>query len=223
MTKTALLLGASGLVGGHCLNDLLKDDYYSQVEVIVRRPLNINHPKLIQHKMDFDQLEANIESLQADDVFCCLGTTIKKAGTKEAFHKVDYGYPVEIARLCLEQRAKQFLLVSALGANPGSSIFYNRVKGEVEQAIADLGFQSFTIFRPSLLLGKRDETRILEELGQKAFALFSAVMIGPVRKYRAVEGKAVAFAMVQVAKEKHQGKRIIESKEIQKIYEKHQN
>lgn len=217
--NTALLLGGSGLIGRHCLDYLLKDEHYTQVEVLVRRPLSIEHPKLIQHLVSFDQLKDTLTKVQANDVYCCLGSTIKKAGSKTAFHQVDFTYPLEIAKLSLTNGAEQFLLISALGANPSSSIFYNRVKGEVEEAIAQCNFQGFHIFRPSLLLGKRQERRPSEEFGQKIFQWFSFIFKGILRKYKPVEGKAVAFAMVQIAKEQRQGKQIFESPQIQSIYD----
>ena len=217
--KTALLLGGSGLTGGHCLDYLLNDAHYKQVTALVRRPLPVEHPQLIQHQVDFNQLDGCLADIKFNDVFCCLGTTIKKAGSQKAFYEVDFTYPAEIAKLSLANGAEQFMLISALGANPGSSIFYNRVKGEVEEAIARLGFKGFYIFRPSLLLGKRQERRPAEKLGEKFFRLFSFVFKGGLQKYKPIESRAVAFAMVAVAKEYPLGKRIIESRRIQSIYD----
>jgi uncharacterized protein YbjT (DUF2867 family) len=217
--KTALLLGGSGLTGGHCLDYLLNDAHYKQVIAVVRRPLPVEHPKLIQHQVDFNQLDGCLADIKYNDVFCCLGTTIKKAGSQKAFYKVDFTYPTEIAKLSHACGAEQFMLISALGANPGSSVFYNRVKGEVEEAIARYGFKGFYIFRPSLLLGKRQEKRPAEQLGEKFFRLFSFVFKGGLQKYSPIESRAVAFAMVAVAKEYPLGKRIIESRQIQSIYD----
>ncbi|MBT6503415.1 MAG: oxidoreductase [Deltaproteobacteria bacterium] len=218
--KRALLVGGSGLVGGHCLDYLLNDSYYCQVEVWVRQPLSVEHPKLIQHQVDFEQLEDHHPEIQAHDVYCCLGTTIRKAGSQEAFSKVDYTYPVEIAKLSFDQGADQFLIVSALGADPDSSIFYNRVKGELEEAITQIGFQGLHIFRPSLLLGERLERRLTEEIGQKIFQWLSFGFKGVLKKYKAIEGRAVAAAMVEIAKGKGRGKQILESHQIQSIYDK---
>ena len=218
--KTALVLGGSGLIGSHCLHYLLNDEYYDQVEILVRRPLAIEHPKLIQHEINFDDLKNVLSKIKANDVYCCLGTTIKKAKSKTAFRTVDYTYPVEIAKLCRANGADQFLLVTALGANPKSSIFYNCVKGEVEESISKLDFKGVYIFRPSLLLGKRQESRPSEELTQKLFQWFSFGFKGPIKKYKPVEAKAVAFAMIQNAKTQHLGQQIIESSQIQAIYDK---
>ena len=218
--KIALLVGASGLVGSHCLHYLLNDEYYSHVEILVRQRLPIEHPKLIQHQINFDDLKNILTKIKADDVYCCLGTTIKKAGSQVAFCEVDFTYPLEIANLCLANGTDHFLLVTALGANPNSSIFYNRVKGEVEESISKLNFKSTYIFRPSLLLGERHNRRISEEIGQKISQWFSFGFIGPLKKYKPIEAKAVAFTMVQSAKSQHQGIQIIESRKIQVIYTK---
>lgn len=221
--KIALLLGGSGLVGGHCLDYLLNDSYYTQVKVLVRRPLSVKHSKLIQHQVSFDKVKDHLDEIKANDVYCCLGTTIKKAGSQKAFRKVDYNYPKEIAVLSFANGAEQFLLISALGANPNSLVFYNRVKGEVEQAIARCGFQGFYIFRPSLLLGERQERRLSEEFMQKIFKWLSFGFMGVLKKYKPIEGKAVAFAMVKMAKERRRGKQIFESNDIQSIYDQRRN
>ena len=221
--KTAILLGASGLTGGHCLDYLLDDEHYNQVTALVRRPLPIEHPKLIQHQVDFNKLDDSLDGIQADDVFCCLGTTIKKAGSQKAFYEVDYAYPTEIAKLSLASGAEQFLLISAIGANPKSSAFFNRVKGEVEEEIARYGFKGFYVFRPSLLLGKRQERRPAEEFAEKFSRWFSFVFIGAWKQYKPVASKAVAYAMVKVAKKQPHGKQIIESSLIQSLYDQRQD
>lgn len=138
--RTALLLGATGLVGEHCLQILLDDTAYERVRVLTRRPISIQNSKLTQHVIDFDRLAQNEQLLQADDIYCCLGTTIKKARTKENFKKVDHDYPLEAAKLSLKYGAKQFLLVSSTGANERSSFFYARIKGELEQALERFRF-----------------------------------------------------------------------------------
>ena len=218
--KTALLFGGSGLTGGHCLDYLLHDTHYTQVQALVRHPLPIEHPKLVQHQVDFNQLNDGLAGIQANDVFCCLGTTINKAGSQTAFYEVDFTYPTEIAKLSIANGAEQFMLISALGANPGSAVFYNRVKGEVEEAIARYGFKGFYIFRPSLLLGKRQESRPAEKFGEIFFRWFSFVFKGPLQKHRPIESRAVAYAMDAVAKEQPLGKQIIESRRIQSIYDR---
>jgi len=219
-TKSALLIGASGLVGKHCLGFLLDDPSYSHVSVLVRRPLYRTHEKLIQHVVDFDELESLGKCLPVDDVYCCLGSTIKKAGSQEAFRKVDFDYPVKIAALAQHCGANQFLVVSSLGADAHSRIFYNRVKGEMEEAIRKISFSAFQIFRPSLLLGERTEHRAGEKAGALAMTALKSVMRGPLRKYRAIQASDVAKSMVSVAQMDLSGVIIYESHRIQEIADK---
>jgi len=216
-TKSALLIGASGLVGGHCLQFLLEESSYTRVVALVRRPLSITHDKLAQYIVDFSELETLGECLTADDVYCCLGTTIKKAGTKEAFRKVDFDYPIKLAALAQHLGANQFLIVTSLGADPHSRIFYNRVKGEVEEAIRKISFITINIFHPSLLLGERTEHRIGEKAGAFIMSGLKYVLVGPLRKYRAIQARDVAKAMVQVAQKNLKGVNIFDSKQIQEI------
>jgi uncharacterized protein YbjT (DUF2867 family) len=218
--KSALLIGASGLVGGHCLRYLLDEPAYARVTIIVRTPISIAHDKLVQHVIDFDELGTLGEAFYADDVYCCLGTTINKAKTQEAFRRVDFDYPVKIAALTQHCGADQFLLVSSLGADPHSRIFYNRVKGEVEEAIRKMSFTSFQIFRPSLLLGERKEHRTVEKAGAFIFSGLKYIMGGPLKKYRAIQASDVAKAMVRAAQINLQGRNIFESHEIQEIADK---
>ncbi|HKP74220.1 MAG TPA: oxidoreductase, partial [Longimicrobiaceae bacterium] len=150
-------------------------------------------------------------------VFCCLGTTIAKAGSQEAFYRVDHDYPVAAAKLASERGAKRFLIVTALGGNPASRVFYNRVKGEVERDVAAFPFEGVGILRPSLILGPRDERRPAEAWAQKLAPLASPLLWGPLRKYRAIPATAVAAAMVRLAKEGFRGVRVLESDEIARV------
>jgi uncharacterized protein YbjT (DUF2867 family) len=155
--------------------------------------------------------------MRVSEVFCCLGTTIKKAGSQAAFRKVDFEYPVEIAKLAAQNNAEQFLLVTALGANPESAIFYSRVKGEVEIAVQRLPYRAIHIFRPSLLLGNRAETRLNEKIGAVAMKTFSFLMFGALQKYRPIAASAVAAAMIKAAKRGQPGVHIHESDKIQAL------
>ena len=213
--KSALLLGASGLVGSFCLRRLLSDPAYETVTVWVRKALPVNDAKLVQQVVDFERL-ADAPAISAEDVFCCLGSTIKKAGSKDAFYKVDCTYPYEIAKACANAEVKRFLLVSALGANPGSRVFYNRVKGEVEQKISGVGIPGVYILRPSLLLGPRATSRTGERIASVFSRVLRPLMIGPFRKYRAVQAESVAAAMVRSANGATPPG-IIESDQIQKL------
>ena len=219
-SKSALLVGASGLVGGHCLRFLLEEPSYTRVVVLVRGPLQVMHDKLVQHVVNFDELESLGKCLPVDDVYCCLGTTIRKAGTQEAFRKVDFDYPVKIAALAQHCGASQFLLISSLGSNSHSRIFYNRVKGEVEEAIRKIAFTAFHVFRPSLLLGERREHRAGEQASAIVMVALKPVMIGHLKKYRAIQASDVAQAMVRVAQMDLRGVNIFESQRIQEIADK---
>lgn len=215
--RTALILGATGLVGGHCLKLLLEDAAYGKVIAPGRRKMPMEHAKLEQHVIDFDRLDEAADLFKATDVFCCLGTTIKKAGSQAAFYKIDFTYVYESAKLAQENGAQQFLLVSALGADTGSRIFYNRVKGEVEAAVSSLPFRGVQIFRPSLLLGQRDEFRRGEQIAERAAKIFSFIFVGPLKKYRPIHARYVARAMVRIAREQPSGVNIFESEAIRAL------
>jgi uncharacterized protein YbjT (DUF2867 family) len=217
--RTALLVGASGLVGGHLLTTLLADDEYSSVTALVRKPIEISHTKLTQETVDFTRLSDYVSHIQAQDVFCALGTTIRVAGSQEAFRKVDFEYPLRTAEVALLRGAEQFLLVSSLGADATSSVFYSRTKGEVEQAIETLGYRSFVAFRPSLLLGERSESRFGESIGAVLANVIGFAMIGPLAKYKAIEASTVAWTMVNEAKKRTVGRRVVESDAIQVAFD----
>lgn len=212
--RTALIVGATGLIGKNCLYQLLETKEYTRIIALVRKPLAIKHHQLEQVIVDFDKLDSYKDQMIADDVFCCLGTTIGVAGSQENFRKVDFDYPVKVAEICIHQGATQFLLVSAMGADAKSSIFYSRVKGDVEQAITNLNYKSFQIFRPSLLMGNRKEVRIGEIIGKVVMKGLGFLFIGPLKKYKAIEGETVAKAMVKAAIGENTGKRIFQSDEI---------
>lgn len=216
--KTAVLIGATGLVGGHCLNLLLASPAYDRVIAVTRRPLKVRHPKLEVIEASFDRLGDELAGLRADDAFCCLGTTIRKAGTKAEFHKVDYGYAFEFAHRMQANGTRHFLLVSALGANPGSSLFYNRVKGMLEMDVRALGFPCFSIFQPSFLVGERAETRKGEAIGIRLTSLIAPLLRGPLSASHPVAGADVAAAMVAVAQQEGAaGTRIYRYRDIQAL------
>lgn len=202
MKKTALIAGASGLVGRHCLDLLLAaDDRYAQVISIGRRTLPLQHPRLQQRVVDFDDLERERLHLIADDVYCCLGTTIRQAGSEAAFYKVDYTYVVKLAALLASNFASQLLVVSALGADARSRIFYNRVKGEMEEAVKQTPFRAIHIFRPSLLLGERPQPRLGERVAAVFMKVIQPLLLGPLRVYRPMTAQAVAQAMLDAARQ----------------------
>lgn len=210
--RTALIAGASGLIGKHLLELLLQDNYYTSIKAITRSPLPISHPKLQNLVLDFDRLKDHTQDLKADDIFCCLGTTMKQARTKQAFQKVDFDYPLEIATVTKDQQASQYLLVSALGADENSSIYYNQVKGKVESAIELVGFDTLHIFRPSLLLGDRNDSRSGEDAAKIVYKIFGFLIP---KKYKAIDAGRVARAMLIYAKQLKKGKFIHESASLQ--------
>ena len=201
-TRKALIAGATGLVGGFCLQSLLDNDHYSEVITLVRKPLLKTHRKLKTIVTTFDNLGPELSNNQVDDVYCCLGTTIKKAGSQEAFKKVDHTLVVTVAGLMKKHGAEQFLVISAMGANKDSKVFYNRVKGEMEDALQELGYPCLRIIRPSLLLGLREEFRLGEKIAVMLTPLLKPFLLGSLKKYRPVEAEKVAQFMVKVAREK---------------------
>lgn len=215
--KTALIAGATGLIGKELLQFLLNSNEYDKVIAIVRRPVELDHTKLDERVVDFDQLEQSKEIFAVDDVFCCLGTTIKKAKTKEAMWKIDVDYPVEIARLASSQGARKFLLVSSMNADSNSPIFYSKMKGKLEEEIKQIPFETTAIFRPSLLLGNREEFRLGERAAAAIFTKVPFLFAGPLKKFKAIEGRTVASAMYRVAQKNIQGVTVYPSEQIHEI------
>lgn len=215
--KKALIIGATGLIGNELVKLVAQSDYYERIYLLVRRKTGFKYEKVTEILTDFDTLEESLKSLQATDVYNCLGTTMKKAGSKEEFYKVDFSYPMEIAKIMKTKGCRTFLNVSALGANKGSIIFYNRVKGELETALNEIGFETLVIFRPSLLLGDRNEKRAGEDIAKKTYKVLDKIFIGPLKKYSGIEGRTVAQAMFEMAKRKPDGLTILESDKIKEV------
>lgn len=203
------LAGATGLVGHEVLKLLLEDSAVARVVAPVRRSLGITHPKLEERVIDFDQLEQALTG-PCHVAICCLGTTIKQAGSQAQFRRVDHDYVLAFARAAQAASVRHFLVVTALGANPASRVFYNRVKGEVEQNLSALNLPALTIARPSLLIGERREFR----LGERLAAPFSKFLPA---KVRGIEAKVVARALVKLALAPARGKRVVPSDELQQI------
>ena len=197
---TALIAGATGAVGSALLDQLLQEGRFGVIKVLTRRPLGARDSR-VQELLFAGENPAKLgAALKADAVFCCLGTTIEAAGSKAAFERVDYHLVLELARACKQQGAQQFLVVSALGSSARSLAFYSRVKARMEESVRELGFASTSILRPSLLIAKRPERRLAEEIGQKLAPLLNPLLRGDLTKYRAVRAEDVAAAMVQLAK-----------------------
>lgn len=190
-----MVLGATGLTGNLVLEQLLAKPEVTSVVVPVRRLLTLVDPKLQQQVINFDDLAAHGQLFEVDVLVCCLGTTIRKAGSRKAFRKVDHDYALTAARLARDSGARALLLMSAVGASASSGVFYNRVKGELEDGVRALNFPYLSIYQPSLLLGERQERRTAESLGMAVMPLVNRVLIGPFRKYRAIAASRVAAAM----------------------------
>lgn len=217
--KTALVIGATGLVGEETLKQLLQSAQYDKVIALTRRPLDITGPKLENQVVDFENPE-QFGSIKADDVYCAMGTTIGKAGSQAAFKRVDFEIPLQVAETALKNGAAKFILVSSTGADAKSAIFYSRTKGELEQALMKLKYKALLIFRPSILLGNRKERRTGEEIGRFVAEKLPFLFSGPLRKYKGTPVNLLANAMIKAALEDSNGTRIIENEEIFEIAEK---
>jgi len=214
-TRTAVLLGATGLVGGFCFEELKRSSAYNKITVITRRPLNLApHPAVIEKiQPDLSQLSP-VDFQGADDVFCALGTTIKQAGSQAAFRAVDYELPMIAAGAAKSAGAEQFMLVSSVGADAKSGNFYLRTKGELERDLAGVGLQAVHAFRPGLLLGTRNEFRTGEAIAQKLAPVLNVLFIGRLRQYRSIPAETVGRAMVGAAFQQQAGTHIYTYDEI---------
>lgn len=214
--KTAIVLGATGLIGSQLLKLLMNDDQFSKIIIPTRRSVGIQHPKVEELIIDFNQSDTYQSSIKGDVFFSCLGTTIKKAGSKAAMHKVDYTYQYEMAKSAFENNVQTHVLVSSSNAKANSYIFYSRLKGELEEAVSKLGFSRLLIFRPSVLMGERPEKRFGEEFGAK-FINGLGVILPFLRKYRGIQGAEVAQAMLNAYHQTSEKK--VEIYELDKIFE----
>jgi len=196
--KTALLFGSSGLVGGHLLNQLIKDTNYSKIKLFVRSVLEISDPKVEIIKTNFNSLENYKEDIKGDDCFFCIGTTKKNSPDKDDYRKVELDIPKEIAQIAKSNLVNSFIFVSALYANPKSLGNYVKFKGLVEEELKELNFPKLVIMRPSFLMGDRKEKRVGEKIGIFVFKLLSPLLLGPLRKMRPIHSETVARAMIIV-------------------------
>ena len=196
--RSALVVGATGLVGSTLVKLLCESEEYAAVNVISRRPLDYFHQKLVVTLREFDQIaESDIEF--AHEVFCCLGTTIKKAGTREAFEKVDFEYPMTIAAIAKNKGIGHFIVISAMGADEKAFAYYSRVKGKLETGLIKMDFPQLSIVRPSLITGNRNEFRLGEMLGAKALSVINPLLVGPLKKVRSIPAEHIALAMKEMA------------------------
>jgi uncharacterized protein YbjT (DUF2867 family) len=214
--RKAVVVGATGLIGSQLVKQLIENSCYSEIRILGRRNIDIQHEKIRFYQVDMDQLQKHASLFEVEDVFCCLGSTIKKAGSQENFKKVDL-YMVIAAAKATEQYAQQFIMVSSLGAKADSWNFYLKTKGEAEKSVLAMNIPSIYILRPSILFGDRKEKRGGEKMGIYFMKFFSPVMIGPLKKFRGNKDTSVAKIMIQCALSGKKGKYIYESTDIEQM------
>ena len=196
--RSAIVVGATGLTGASLVKQLCENEAYISVTVLARKKPDFEHPKLEVKIRSFERLEENDIEF-AHELYCCLGTTIKKAGSKGEFEKVDFEYPLYIASLAKKRGIPHMLVITAMGAKENSPFYYNRVKGKLEQALIELNLQRLSIIRPSLLIGNRGEFRFGEKVGEFALKITKPLLVGPLKRTRAIEASQVAKAMIVIA------------------------
>ncbi|WP_454192673.1 oxidoreductase [Paenibacillus sp. Marseille-Q7038] len=219
--RKAIVIGATGMVGQQLVTQLLEQKPYTEVVTLVREPREFTHPKLKQVVVNWDELEKYESAFhQADDLFCCLGTTIKKAGSQAAFRKVDLEYPITVAKIAERHGIKQFIGISSMGANAKSRVFYSRTKGQFEEEMKKTGIPSVHFVRPSLLIGDRKENRTGEKIGEVLLGWLDPLLkLGKGQNYRAIPGSLVAAAMIRIALREQTGIHVYSNQKIREIAE----
>jgi len=212
--KSAIVIGSTGLVGGYLISTLAKSKSFEKVIALVRRPYFEHYENVDEVVLDFNKEDPFSSLKKADHVFCCLGSTIRKAGSKKEFRFVDFHLPVLFAKWAKKNNCDTFSLVSSMGADSKSKIFYNRTKGDVEEEIKKFSFLKTQIFRPSLIMGKRNEFRPGELLGKGVFTLLNPLMVGTLKKYKAIHARDIAQGMVGHLSKNQYGVKVVESNEI---------
>lgn len=216
MAHKAVIIGASGLIGRHLVNALLLSHEYSEVVSISRKKIPVHSSKLKQVIAEFDNEDAYKGYIVGHALFCCLGSTRHKTPDKKEYYKIDHDHPVRLAEIALENGVEQYHLVSSIGASTDSSNFYLKMKGETERDIKNIGLKAVCIYRPSVLVGERTESRQLERLAIKFTLLISPLLIGPLKKYRAIHAKVVAKAMFKTSLKPREGVYIYSSEQIKR-------
>lgn len=194
--KKAIIIGASGLIGSNLTRLLLSDNGINEVVLLVRKPLSIQDPKLSQYVIDFDDKSSYSKYIFGDAFYCCIGTTKAKTPDEDTYRRIDFQYPLDFARIARTQGVEQLHLVSALGADSQSYIMYNKLKGELEEALKQLNFSCLYIYQPSLLIGERQESRPAERIAGKLMRVLNPLLVGPLKKYRSIKAIKVAEAML---------------------------
>ncbi len=214
--KTAIIIGATGLTGGILLQHLIKDNRYAKLVLFSRKSVNISHPKIEEHIIDMFQLEGNKVNFIADEVFCCIGTTASKTPDKTLYRQIDYGIPLTVSQLCKKNNISTLIIISALGANAKSKVFYNRIKGEMEEEVLKLQISKTHILQPSLIGGNRDEKRPGEYFFKQLMKIFNPLLLGSLKKYRMIHPETIVSAMIWLANNDF-NKKMIVSDEITNI------
>lgn len=214
--KTALIFGSTGLIGNLLFDELIHLSDYQEIKIFVRQPVGISHPRVQEFTVDFSDIDSFSEEIKGDDLFICLGTTIKKAGSIKKMEEIDRDLPIKIAAMASTNGVKKIAVVSSLGANAGSKNYYLRIKGEMEQEILKLNFENIAIVRPSMLLGERKEKRAGEMIGKIVMKTFKPLLIGKMKKYRGIHSRDVAKAMIAIL-QKEPVKTVYESDELKLI------
>lgn len=213
--KTAIILGATGLTGSILLEKLLKDSSFEKIKLFSRSSSQITSPKIEEHLIDMFQLEKQSEKFKADVVFCCIGTTKAKTSNKETYKKIDYGIPVTAAKLAKRNGINTFIVISALGADANSSVFYNKTKGEMQRDVLSQNIKNTYVLQPSLIVGDRNESRLGENIAGTLMKVFGFLIP---KKYKSIQAETIAEAMRILSKENY-AEQIIISSEIKKIAE----
>ncbi|WP_343329855.1 NAD(P)H-binding protein [Polaribacter staleyi] len=217
MKKTAIILGATGLTGNNILQKLIEDERYKSIKLFSRSKIEGLPKKVIQFTGDLLNLEQFKDDFKADEVYCCIGSTAKKTPDRTLYKKIDYGIPVAAAKLAKDNNIPTFIVISAMGANKNSTVFYNKTKGEMEQSVLQQNIKNTFILRPSLIDGERKEQRFLEKIGLVVFKIIQPLFIGKLKKYQIINAESIAKAMILLANNKSNTEVIIPSNDIKQI------
>jgi uncharacterized protein YbjT (DUF2867 family) len=217
MANKAIIAGSTGLIGSKLLQILLRETFYDEVLILVRKKIDIQHKKLTQLVVDFDQLDTYAHAITGHALFCCLGSTKAKTPDLKVYHKIDHDYPLQLAQLAHKNGVKQYHLVSAIGANASSGNFYTKVKGETEDDIKKVGINSTYIYRPSLLTGDRQEKRLMEKIAGGLAKVIDPLLMGSLKKYRSIPAETVALAMYKQSTKNEVGAFVYPSNVIKQL------
>ena len=217
MAQQVVLVGASGLIGGHLLTELIESDKVTEILLLLRSPLDVSNKKVRQLLVNFDEIGDIASEIKGDIVYTCLGTTKSATPDSGMYRKVDLEYPLSVAKIASENGVKQFHIVSSMGANPESNYPYLKLKGELEESLKLVSFDSLHIYRPSLLTGDRKEYRLAEKIATPLLKLIEPILIGFLRNYRSIKATTVAQFMLHQSLKGLKGTQIYTSTQIQKL------